>query len=172
MDIFLILLGFIFLLAGLVGAFLPVLPGPPLAYLSLLIIHFTARIDLGSRFLWIMGLLAIIITLLDYYIPVYGTKKFGGSKAASTGSMIGLIVGVIVLPLLGIALGPFGLFGIILGPFVGAYAGESIAGSDSDKAMKVAFGSFIGFVGGTFMKFIFGLVCGFYFFKEVIGSFF
>jgi len=78
--------------------------------------------------------------------------------------MIGLVAGIIILPALGIVLGPFGILGIILGPFIGAYAGEKMTGKDSNTALKSAFGSFIGFLAGTFMKLVYSIVAGIYFF--------
>jgi uncharacterized protein YqgC (DUF456 family) len=111
-----------------------------------------------------MGLIMAVILVLDWIVPVYGTKRFGGSKQGIRGSTIGLIIGVFVLPLLGIVIGPFGLLGIILGPFIGAYIGEKSAGKDSNTAFKSAIGSFIGFLAGTLMKLIYSVVAGIYFF--------
>jgi hypothetical protein len=111
-----------------------------------------------------MGVIMVVVSILDYLVPIYGTKKFGGSKRGVWGSTIGLIVGIFILPILGIVIGPFGLLGIILGPFVGAYLGEMTAGKDSESALRAAFGSFIGFLAGTFMKFAYSVVAGVYFF--------
>ena len=108
----------------------------------------------------------------DYWIPIYGTKKFGGTKASVRGSIIGLIIGVIVLPVLGIVIGPFGLLGIILGPFLGALIGERMAGTPEKDAFRSAVGSFLGFVAGTLIKVIFGLVVLFYLGKDIIGLIF
>ena len=105
-----------------------------------------------------MGILAIIITLMDYYVPIYGTKISGGTKAGARGSLIGLIIAVLVLPFLGIIIGPFGIIGIILGPFLGALLGEKLAGTPDHLALKAAFGSFFGFLAGTMMKLLYGTV--------------
>lgn len=164
MDALLITFGIILILIGVVGAVIPGLPGPPLSYLALILLHFTKGHEFSSDFLLITGIIMAAVTILDYVVPVYGTKKFGGSKRGVTGSVIGLIVGIIILPLTGIVLGPFGLFGIILGPFLGAYLGEISGGKSSDTAMKAAFGSFIGFLAGTFMKLVYSVVIGVYFF--------
>ena len=106
------------------------------------------------------------VTILDYVVPVLGTKKFGGSKMGVRGSTIGLIVGVIVLPFLGITLGPFGLLGLILGPYIGAYAGERMSGKDTKAANRAAFGSFIGFITGVVMKLTYAGVIAWYFFSN------
>ena len=83
---------------------------------------------------------------LDYIIPALGTKKFGGSKAGMIGTTIGLFI-AIFFPI-------FGIFGIIIWPFIGAYVGEVLSKSNSKKALKAAFGSFLGFLTSTFIKFI------------------
>jgi uncharacterized protein YqgC (DUF456 family) len=116
-----------------------------------------------------MGIIMAAVTVLDYVVPIYGTKRFGGSKRGVWGSTIGLIVGLFILPIFGIVLGPFGLFGIILGPFIGAYIGEKTGGIDSDAALKAAIGSFIGFLTGTLMKFAYSIVVIVYFFIELFN---
>jgi len=118
-------------------------------------------------FLVFMAVIAVGVTALDYIVPVIGTKKFGGTKRGVRGSMIGLVIGVIVLPITGITLGPFGILGIILGPFLGAYIGESTGGQDSKRALRAAFGSFIGFLAGTMMKITYTVVVGYYFFANL-----
>ena len=120
----------------------------------------------------IYGIVCLLITVLDYFVPIWGTKKFGGTKAGVRGSTIGLIIGVIVLPLLGIVLGPFGIIGIIAGPFVGAYIGEKMNGVDDTLAWRSAFGSFVGFVAGTLLKVVYSIVIGFVVIKDIIVSFF
>jgi uncharacterized protein YqgC (DUF456 family) len=164
MDWILITIGIILVLAGLLGALLPVLPGPPLSFIALVLLQFTENPPFTEEFLIIMGLIMVAVTVLDYIVPVYGTKRYGGSKQGVRGSMIGLIAGIFILPALGIVIGPFGLLGIILGPFIGAYIGEKMSGKDSDTALKAAFGSFIGFLAGTFMKLVYSIVAGVYFF--------
>lgn len=167
MDGLLIGIGILLLLAGLAGAIIPGLPGPPLSWIALLLLHLTANHSFSEDFLGVMAIIMVAVTFLDYVIPIYGTKKFGGSKRGVWGSTIGLIAGLFVLPILGIVLGPFGLFGIILGPFVGAYLGELSGGKDSDTAFRSAIGSFIGFLTGTLMKVAYSVVAGVYFFIEL-----
>jgi len=164
MDWVFIAIGVILIILGLLGAFLPGLPGPPLSFTALILIQLTSNPPFSENFLIIMGVIMVVVSVLDYIVPVYGTKKFGGSKQGVWGSTIGLIVGVVILPLMGIVIGPFGLIGIILGPFIGAYIGERISGKDSDSALKAAMGSFIGFLAGTFMKLVYSIVAGVYFF--------
>ncbi len=172
MDIFLIILCILCALIGIIGTIVPGLPGTPVSFGALILLHLTKAFSYSGKYLIIMGALALIITLLDYYIPIVGTKKFGGTKAGVRGSMIGLVVGVFVLPFAGIVLGPFGLFGIILGPFIGAYIGEKTAGQPDNLAMRAAFGSFIGFLAGTVMKVAYGIVVLVYVIKDSIGLLF
>jgi len=151
MELLLIIVAFLVIIAGIGGCVLPVIPGPPIAFLGLLIMHFgMEESSFGAGSLMIYALLAIVITILDYVVPAWGTKKFGGSKYGTWGSTIGLILGAFVLPL-----GPLGLVSIILGPFVGAVIGERLGGMNSSKAMKAGLGAFVGFLAGTLMKLVY-----------------
>jgi len=166
-DYLLVILGTLAILAGIAGSILPGLPGPPMGYMGLLLIHWSRFAGFSLNTLILLGLVVAFVSVLDYIIPVWGTKRFGGTKAGVRGSTIGLIAGVVLLPMFGIVLGPFGLIGIIGGPFIGAYMGERYGGQNSQKAMRAAFGSFVGFMAGTFMKIALSLLLGFYFFRAV-----
>ncbi|MGB5429399.1 DUF456 domain-containing protein [Eudoraea sp.] len=150
MDIALFLLGFIFMLIGILGSFLPVLPGPTVSWIGLLLLVLTRAVPNDWWFLGITLLVAVIVLALDYIIPAMGTKKFGGSKAGMFGTVVGLLV-AIIFPILGV-------FGIIIWPFVGALIGELINKAESKTALKAAFGSFIGFLTGTFLKFMVNII--------------
>lgn len=146
MDVFLLILGFILMLVGILGSFLPVLPGAPVSWIGLLLLILTKAVPNNWWFLGITLAIAIIVSVLDYVIPAMGTKKFGGSRAGMIGTMVGLLVAIFI-PVLG-------FFGIIIWPFVGALVGELINKADKKSAMKAAFGSFMGFLTGTFLKFL------------------
>jgi len=148
MDIFLLVVATLFMLLGIIGSFLPVLPGPLTSWFGLLIFHLTDAIPMNWTFIIITFIIAITIWLLDYIIPAMGTKKFGGSKAGMIGTTLGLIVGLIA-PIPG---------GIIIGPFVGAFIGEMSNKNDSKTALKAAFGSFLGFLTSAFIKFIVAVI--------------
>ncbi|WP_055442672.1 DUF456 domain-containing protein [Lacinutrix himadriensis] len=150
MDIFLTLLGFLFIVIGLIGSFLPVLPGPPMSWIGLLFLYLTKAVPNDMWFLIITLVVALIVFALDYIIPALGTKKFGGSKTGMIGTTVGLLISIF-FPI-------FGFFGIIIWPFVGALVGELINKADSKTAIKAAFGSFLGFLTGTFLKFIVAVV--------------
>ncbi len=150
MDIFLLVLGFLFMLIGIIGSFIPILPGPTLSWVGLLLLHLTKTVEDDWMFIGITLVVALIVFALDYIIPVLGTKKFGGSKAGMFGTTVGLLI-AIFFPVLGI-------FGIIIWPFLGALIGELINKADSGSAMKAAFGSFLGFLTGTFLKFVIAVI--------------
>jgi len=161
LEILWIVLGTLFILVGLVGCFLPILPGPPLSFVGLLFLQLLDPPAFSSEFLFLWAGIAAFVTVLDYVIPAYGTKKFGGSKRGVWGSVIGLIIGVFFLP----------PFGIIIGPLIGALVGELSSGKNSSDAIRAAFGSFIGFLAGTLLKFIASSVMGYYFFKAAFNVF-
>lgn len=151
MEYFLLTAGFVCMIVGILGSFLPVLPGPPISWVGLLLLYLTQAVPENYWFLGITLAVALVVGILDYVIPAHGTKRFGGSSYGVWGTNIGLVVGLIApIPL-----------GVIIGPFLGALIGELIYDSkDHKRAMKAATGSFLGFLASTFMKF---LVCLIYF---------
>ena len=151
MDTVWLVLGFILMSIGIVGCLLPLLPGPPLAFVALLIQQLRTDQPFTAKFLWIWGIVTVVVTALDYIIPVYGTRKYGGSSYGVWGCTIGLIAGIWMGPL-----------GIIVGPFLGAFIGELIARNNSENALKAAWGSFVGFLFGTLLKLIACLVMAWY----------
>lgn len=143
-SLILAILAGILLLIGFIGTFVPVLPGAPLAWLGLLLAFFSEYCEISILGLVIAGIFAVLVSVMDNFLPVFMTKKFGGSKAAITGSTIGLIVGFFTGPL-----------GIILGPFVGAYIGELIHNNGKLQGVfKAAMGAFVGFLTGTGIKMV------------------
>lgn len=150
MDIALLILGLFCMLLGILGSFLPALPGPPVSWLGLLLLYMTSAVADDWWFLGITALIAAVVAALDYWIPAFGTKKFGGSRAGMIGTTAGLLL-ALVFPVLGLA-------GIIIWPFAGALAGELLNKADHKRALKAAFGSFVGFLTGTFLKFVVTMV--------------
>jgi uncharacterized protein len=167
MDYLFLILGVIFIIVGLIGCILPVIPGTPISYVGLLLLHFTRFAEFEISTLFWLGLTTLIVLLLDYIVPVWGTKKFGGSKYGTWGSGIGLIIGLFFLP----AIGPFGIITVLGGPFLGAFIGEKLGGKNTNIAVKSAFGSFIGFLAGTFMKLVTSLIIAGFFVVELIHYF-
>jgi uncharacterized protein len=157
MDILFIVGGAILIIAGILGSVLPFLPGPPLSYAGLLLLHFTERYQFSTRFLIIWAIVTAVTYLIDYVIPIWGTKRFGGSRQGIWGSIIGLVAGIFFFP----------PFGIIIGPFAGAVIGELIAGKNSSAAFRAGMGSFIGFLIGTFIQLIAAGLMAWHFAKTV-----
>lgn len=151
MDIFWIVLGGIFISVGIIGCFVPILPGPPLAFIGLWIQQLKLQQPFSTKFLWLWAGITLLVTAMDYWVPVYSTQKFGGSKYGIWGCTIGLF--------LGLWMGPFG---IIIGPFLGAFIGEILANQNSGNAFHAAIGSFIGFLFSTLLKLIACLVMVWY----------
>ena len=142
-------IGFVLIVIGYIGSVMPSLPGPPIALISVYLVHFTVN-KFSISILITLTVLAIIMAIADYIVPILGTKKFGGSKYGVKGSTIGLVVGV----LLTFFTSGFGIILLLFGPFIGAFVGEKYAGNNNNMAMKSAIGSFLGFLAGTFGKII------------------
>jgi len=130
-------------IVGIVGCFIPMLPGPPISFLGLLIIYLRAGDEISGVALMIYGIITVITVILDYVIPSLGVKYFGGTKYGKWGSFIGTIIGLSYFPT-----------GLILGPFLGAFIGELIGRQSKKSALKSGLGSVLGFVFGVLMKFV------------------
>ncbi len=156
LDYFLLALGITLILLGLIGCIIPVIPGPPLSFLGMLSLEYTHWGNFDSDTLWTFGLIAVVVTALDYIVPIWGTKKFGGSRAGIWGASIGLLIGLFFAPL-----------GIIFGPFIGAFVGELTQKTATDKALIAALGSFIGILMGVVLKLIASGFMTYYFFVEL-----
>ena len=146
MDVALLILAFFMMLIGLIGCIVPGLPGTPIAYIGLWIAQATEKIHFSWQFLLIWGIVVVIISVLDYVVPAWGTKHYGGTKWGVWGSTIGVFVGLF-----------FGAMGVIFGPLVGAVIGELISGKQLNDALKAGWGSFVGILFGTILKLI---ACG------------
>jgi uncharacterized protein YqgC (DUF456 family) len=159
MEIVLVILAFVLLAAGLLGAVLPVLPGPPLSYIGLLLIQWSGYGQFSTAFLVLWAAITAVVTIMDYFLPSLLAKQFGGSRAAAIGSFLGLLAGIFLFP-------PWGM---VVGPFLGAFSGELIHGrAGRDKALKVALGAFLAFIVGSGAKLIAGSVMLFYAVRAVV----
>ena len=184
MYIALVVIAFILLLVGLIGSIVPALPGPPLSYAGLLLLQWSGYGGFSITFLVVWGAISVVVTISDYILPAWLTKKFGGSKMAVTGSILGLLAGIFFFP-------PIGL---LVGPFVGALIGELLHNQTQAKrrlensgepltsdanvaaysdaagnvnALVAAFGAFFAFILGTGAKLITGSMMIFYAVKAV-----
>ena len=158
MDILITICAILCGIIGVLGAVLPVLPGPALSFVGMVLAYFNGGDTITERMLWIWGIVTIVVSILDYILPGYFSKIFGGTKAGITGATIGVFVGVFMGPL-----------GIILGPFVGAVIGELLHEKKNlDKAITVGFGSLLSFLVGSGVKLI---LAGFILYYIVIDLF-
>jgi hypothetical protein len=158
-DYLLLGLSILFIVIGIAGCLVPVLPGPPLSFVGLLLVHLTDFADVSKNLLIILGAIALLVSIFDYVVPIWGTKKFGGSKHGTRGAMIGLIFGLF-----------FGPPGLIIGPFLGAVIGEMMFKNDFKYALKAGFGSLIGFLMGVGLKLAVSFTITFYFVKAIITT--
>src|SRR5450759_21705 len=156
-DYILLILGILLMILGIIGCLVPVLPGPPFSFLGLILLHLTRFGHFTNPTLITLGIIAVVVTVLDYIVPVWGTKRFGGSKYGTRGATVGLIIGIFLGPM-----------GIILGPLIGAFVGEMIFRDDMNYAFKAGFGSLLGFLTGIGLKLAASFVMTFYFVKELI----
>lgn len=166
MSIVFIIVWLILTITGTAGSVLPVLPGPLLNYIALLLLQFTSWHPFSTWFLVIRAIVIILITILDYFIPIWWVKKYGGTKAGMTWSTIGMVIAVIILPFLGITVGPFWIIWLIGWPFLGAYLGEKMWWKAHTHALRSAFGSFLWFAAGTILKLVVCIVMAGYFIIE------
>jgi len=150
MDVTLAIFGMALVLIGFIGSIVPIIPGPPISWTGFLLLKWTDYIHQGAEgydnTLWILLFFVILVTVLDYVVPILGTKKYGGSKRGVWGATIGVVAGLF-----------FGPLGIIIGPFLGAYIGEITTGKKDREALRAAWGSFVGFLLGVGLKL---MTCG------------
>tara|TARA_B100001059_G_C17430916_1_gene377976 strand:+ start:91 stop:576 length:486 start_codon:yes stop_codon:yes gene_type:complete len=161
MDIFLFIIGLLFCVTGLIGSFVPIIPGPITSWLGLLTLHFTSLAQLDYSLLIATFIIAITVFLLDLIIPLIGLKKLGGTKKGIIGASIGL--------LLGFFMGPVGM---LTGPFIGALSGELTNNIGFKKAIKASFGTLIGLLAGFIMKFFVSFIFFALYLKETLSIFF
>lgn len=156
MDIFVMILGAFCVLIGVAGSLIPILPGTPVSYVGLLLLLAVDGCTFSAKFLLIMLALVVLQQILNYVIPVWGVKKYGGSKAGQWGSVVGLLIGLLFMP-----------WGMIVGPFLGAIVGEMMSGKNTSDSLRAGFGSFV----GNLLTMVFGLVLSaimaYYYFAEL-----
>ncbi|MEO8505282.1 MAG: DUF456 family protein [Acidobacteriota bacterium] len=136
------IVGLALVIAGVVGCVVPPLPGPPLLFLGLLSVAAAERFTkVGWPTLVVLGFLTLAAVGIDLFAGILGARHFRASKLALLGATLGGLAGIFL-----------GLPGIILGPFVGAVAGEWISRRDLRQAGKVGIGTWLGLVAGAAAK--------------------
>jgi len=152
-----VIIGVILILTGFIGCVVPALPGPPLAFIALLILKLTEPSVFSTKFMFIMGTITIAVYFLDYILPIMGAKMYKASKQGIWFSIIGMFIGMFFFP-------PFGM---ILGLLCGAILGELISGKAKIEAIKIGFVSFIFSILAIFIKILLTGVMAFYFIEAV-----
>ena len=143
MDLFLIILSGILLISGLIGCIASKMPGTPLSYIGIIILQYSTIAEFTVHFFIQWGVIVIAVQGLDYFIPNWGKRKFGGSKKGVWGSMLGMLAGMY-----------FGTWGIVIGAILGAFIGELFAGKESNYAIHRAISAFSFFILGTISQII------------------
>ena len=162
MDVTLSIIALIMGIIGLLGVIIPVIPGTVLSYIGLLCMYFTQNTTITDTQLVVFGVLAVLTIILDYILPGYFSKIFGGTKYGIWGATAGTIIGVF-----------FGISGIILGPFFGAVAGEMLGKKmELSQAVKVGFGSMLAFFASTGVKLVVGIYILVYIIEDVAALLF
>jgi uncharacterized protein YqgC (DUF456 family) len=157
----LIAVGLLFAVAGIIGCLLPVIPGPAISFLSLILLSYARDWQAFSpTFLVIVGILTVILFCIDYVMPARGAKKYGASKWGVAGSVVGMLAGMLFFP-------PWGLFA---GAFLGAIAGEIAVRKGGSDALRAGWGVFVGIMVSTGLKLAFTGVILFFYLKEMIAG--
>ena len=158
MTLFLIILGCLCILIGLVGCVIPGVAGPPFSFLALIFMSIAKRWEAYSlEFLLAMAGLTVAVTALDYVLPAAGAKKYGASRAGFWGAVVGMLLGLFYAPPLG----------LVLGAFLWAFLGEVLAGKAGHQALKAGWGVFVGVMVGMLFKLTASGIMTFYFVKAL-----
>ena len=138
-----IIIGALLILLGLAGCVLPVLPGPSLSFVGLLLLalinHFLP--PLTPTLIIVMAIITLAVTVAEYILPLVNAKRYGASKWGIWGSVLGMAIGIFFSP-----------FGMLLGAFIGAVAVEWLVQKEKGRAIKAGWGVFIGSLVGTALK--------------------
>lgn len=155
----LIVLAFLSMLIGLIGCVLPGLAGPPFSFLGLILLAWAKGWEpFSTPFLVGMAALTAVVSILDYIVPAVGAKKFGASRSGFWGAVLGMLLGLLFVPPLG----------MIAGAYLGAVGGEMWAGKQTSDALRAGWGVFVGVAAGMLLKLIASGVMTFYFIKALL----
>lgn len=155
MDTILLILAILLVLVGFAGTVLPMLPGIPLIFSGFLVRALaTGWQDISEKTIIILAVVTLVVSGIDYWAGIAGAKKYGASRAGIWGAILGGLVGLVM----------FNIVGIILGPFIGAVLGELFSGKSKGEAWKAGWGTFVGFLAGSFIRIVTGVVMTILFF--------
>jgi uncharacterized protein YqgC (DUF456 family) len=136
------LLAALLVLGGIAGSVLPALPGVPLVFAGLLLAAWAGGFEqVGAFPLVLLGLLTLLSFVIDLAATAMGAKRVGATKLAVLGAALGTFAGIFL-----------GLPGLILGPFVGAVAGELLSHGQLQQATRAGIATWVGLLFGTLAK--------------------
>lgn len=150
----LVIIGFVLIIAGIIGCVLPLVPGPPLSYIALILLSIAKGWEpFSAAFLIAMGAVTLVVTVLDYVMPIFIAKRYGASRFGLWASVFGMLAGMLLFP-------PFGLF---IGAFLGAVLGEFLSSRNHRSALKAGLGVFVGTVLGIVYRLsVSGIIAAYY----------
>lgn len=157
MEVILIFFAIAFLFVGMLGCILPAIPGPPLSYIALLLVQWAWK-PFGTTTLVVFAVITLLVTILDYVIPVWGARIFGATKAGVYGSIIGMLVGTFLTPV-----------GMIAGLLIGAILGDIYAGRKLSDAIGSGVGTFAGTMAGMAIKLLVSAIMTFMVFFKIVA---
>lgn len=156
----LIIFGLLVALVGLAGCIIPLIPGPPLSFLALVILSFVRNWKpFSPTFLIIMAGLTLGVTISDYLVPIGGARKYGASGPGVWGSVIGMFIGLFLFP-------PWGM---IIGAVLGALVGELLAGKKGKQVLRAGWGVILGNVVTTGLKLALSGAMLFFYVREMFS---
>lgn len=161
MEEIIYLLSFLMMILGLIGSFIPVIPGPFISFLGIVLTYSFTSLPIDSNKMWILGLLMTVAMVGDYILQIVGVKKLGGGKKAIRGTLIGTLLGMFIPPI-----------GILLGALIGAFIGAKMEQASNAQSLKVALGAFVGFLLGTGVKLFYSVYVLYYFTALVLSAYF
>ena len=147
METLILVISFSFMLIGFFGAILPIIPGPIVSYIGLLLIYFFTDFNFSNMEVLVCGVITILVLISDYIFQFLGVKQSGGQTKATYGTLFGILIGLFFLPA-----------GLVLGPFLGALAGALWEKKEKKQAIQIALGALVGFIFGTFIKLIYAVL--------------
>ena len=158
LEITVIIVGSILIFLGLAGSLLPILPGPPLSFIGLLLLALvrTFSSPLTPALIIVMGLLTVAAVAADHIIPFWGARRYGASKWGLWGSVAGMVIGIFFSP-----------WGMLLGGLVGAVMAEWLASRETGRALRAGWGVIVGTLLGTVLKLVLSAVMAYYFVRAL-----
>ena len=141
-DVLLYLLAALLVLGGIAGSVLPALPGVPMVFAGLLVAAWAGDFTrVGVVTLVLLGVLTLASFAIDFAATALGAKRVGATKLAVVGAALGTLAGLFL-----------GIPGLILGPFVGAVAGELLSHGQVQQATRAGVATWVGLLFGTLAK--------------------